>query len=119
MRYRVSTLLVLCTALCVSLTGAQRSYDKLCGQIAVLEKAAKAINPSGTVATISTTYPSFAYHFSAVPVAIPIKATLDCIKNITVGFQRTYDVNLMLQNMDLYLDFETSMNAQRCHCFHH
>lgn len=46
-----------------------------------------------------------------MPVAIPIKATLDCIKNITVGWNRAYDVSLMLENMDLYLDFETSQSV--------
>lgn len=46
-----------------------------------------------------------------MPVAIPIKATLDCIKNITVGWNRVYDVSLMLENMDLYLDFETSKSV--------
>ncbi|KAF1969056.1 hypothetical protein BU23DRAFT_248765 [Bimuria novae-zelandiae CBS 107.79] len=93
MRQGSPTLVALWTALFAPFVGAQRPYDKVCGQIAVLEKAAKAGNPS------------------AVPVAIPIKATIDCIKNITVGSLRTYDVSLMLQNMDMYLDFETTLDS--------
>lgn len=48
-----------------------------------------------------------------MPVSIPIKPTLDCLKNITVGQGRTYDIQLMLQSLDLYLNFETSKPKER------
>ncbi|KAF2441986.1 hypothetical protein P171DRAFT_474505 [Karstenula rhodostoma CBS 690.94] len=73
--------------------GAQRTNDKVCGRIAELQKVAHDANPS------------------AVPVSIPIKPTLDCLKNITVGQGRTYNIDLMLRNLDLYLDFETTLDS--------
>ncbi|KAJ4294124.1 hypothetical protein N0V90_007814 [Kalmusia sp. IMI 367209] len=90
MRQHISALAILWTSLFTSLVEA---YDKECGRIEQLQRAAQQANPS------------------AVPVSIPIKPTLDCIKNITVGFDRTYDVSAMLENMSLYLDFETTLDS--------
>ncbi|KAL5409321.1 hypothetical protein PMIN03_006003 [Paraphaeosphaeria minitans] len=92
--YRRNLALSLSWALLSSpFVGAQRTKDKVCGRIAELQKASRDANPS------------------AVPVSIPIGPTLDCLKNITVGQGRTYDIQIMLQNLDLYLNFETTLDS--------
>ena len=41
------------------------------------------------------------------PIAIPIKPTLDCLQNLTLGEYRTYKVPDILALMSNYLEWQT------------